>query len=110
MSYSRIQELENFVDYAKALKFGDDPSFKEFIVRSLSILEVNDREFADSLSVSRPTVNRWSNGKNLPHIALRRPIVNSVLRKIAGKIRAIKKASAGSAVGSPEREYFSSAC
>lgn len=97
MSQTRIRELEEFATYAKALKLEDDVEFKNFIVASLGILEIGDREFADSLSVSRPTVNRWSNGRNLPHIALRKPIISSVLARVERKTRAIKKAASMSA-------------
>jgi len=88
-----MKELEKFAGYAKTLKMEDDVEFKNFIAQSLGILELSDREFADSLSVSRPTVNRWSNGRNLPHIALRRPIISSVLARVERKIRAINKAA-----------------
>jgi DNA-binding XRE family transcriptional regulator len=93
MSYSRMKELEQFATSARSLKLEDHGEFKNFIVRSMGILEIGDREFADSLSVSRPTVNRWSNGKNLPHIALRKAIIVSVVVRVERKMRAIGKAA-----------------
>ncbi len=64
MSSSRIAQLGEFADRIKMLNTEDDEQFCKFIVASLETLEMTDGDFADSLSVSRPCVNRWSNGKN----------------------------------------------
>jgi hypothetical protein len=91
MSASRIAELEEFAGRSNGLRFEDDAQFRQFVVDSLEILEMTDREFADSLSVSRPCVNRWSNGKNLPRAATRKATVESVERRVNQKIRALRQ-------------------
>jgi predicted transcriptional regulator len=47
---------------------------------ALTQLRMSEQEIADLLHVSRPTVSRWIRGKNLPHQALRAPIVELILK------------------------------
>lgn len=49
----------------------DDFSFENLIEYLLRPGLLTDRELADKLLVSRPTVNRWARGRNLPQVALR---------------------------------------
>ncbi len=39
---------------------------------------MSEPELADALSVSRPTLNRWINGKNLPHMAIRESVLSAL--------------------------------
>jgi hypothetical protein len=93
MSTPRITQLGQFADTIKVLQLEDDSQFRNFVVTSLEILEMTDRDFADSLSVSRTCVNRWSNGKNLPRIAIRKATVDSVMRRVDRRIRALRQAA-----------------
>ena len=92
MSASRITQLKQFAERTKGLNIEDDEQFRRFVVESLETLEMADREFADSLSVSRPCVNRWSNGKNLPRTGTRRATVTSVMQKVDRRIKALQQA------------------
>ena len=43
---------------------------------------MNEGELADFLLVSRPSINRWSRGKNLPRKAMRRAIYKALAEKL----------------------------
>jgi hypothetical protein len=101
MSIIRIGELEEFARRIKTLNIEDDEQFCGFVVASLEILEMTDRDFADSLSVSRPCVSRWSNGKNLPRTATRKATASSVTEKVNRRIRALRQAVSRSSSSVP---------
>jgi hypothetical protein len=44
-------------------------------VAALNACKMPDNELADALSVSKPTITRWKAGKNLPHDAMRLPVL-----------------------------------
>ena len=92
MSASRIAQLKQFAERTRARNIEDDEQFCTFVVESLEVLEMVDREFADSLSVSRPCVNRWSNGRNLPRTATRKATLALVMQKVDRRIRALNQA------------------
>jgi hypothetical protein len=92
MNATRLAQLKEFVEGVKALNIENDDQFRQFVVDSLEVLEMGDREFADSLSVSRPCVNRWSNGRNLPRTATRKATVASVMQKVDLRIKALHQA------------------
>lgn len=58
----------------------DDDRFIQVLRLSASLLNLSDQDISDKLTVSRPTITRWLQGKNLPHPAMR-PLVISVLKK-----------------------------
>ena len=58
----------------------DDTQFKEIISAVLDNNFIREQELADLLSVSRPKVDRWKRGKNLPHLAIRQPIIRKIGR------------------------------
>ena len=105
MSSSRIAQLGEFADRIKMLNTEDDEQFCKFIVASLETLEMTDRDFADSLSVSRPCVNRWSNGKNLPRTATRKATVSVVTEKVNRRIRALRQAATRAGTSAPAYAY-----
>ena len=52
----------------------DDDTFQGMMIRAVSMLGLV--EVATQLKVSKPTVERWTKGTNLPHMALRPSIQN----------------------------------
>jgi hypothetical protein len=68
---------------------------------------MSDQVIGDALSVSRPTINRWVNGKNLPYNAMRKPVLGWIDGELSKKIRllenAARSASASSASAAVER-------
>lgn len=52
---------------------------------SLLLLRMNDQQAADLLGVSRPTVVRWRNGKNLPYRLARKPVLDRLREHLASR-------------------------
>jgi DNA-binding MurR/RpiR family transcriptional regulator len=71
---ARLMELQQLASAARTLDISDDEAFVRLIAACGRTLELTDQQIADSLGVSRPTVNRWSRGVNLPHRLMRNPI------------------------------------
>lgn len=84
---SRIGSLREFRARLGSLDLARDASFQEAFNEAQTLLELSDGEFADKLLVSRPTVNRWVRGRNLPRRALRRSIVNWIDEQLAQRIK-----------------------
>jgi len=103
--YARISHLKEFQTAIRHLDIKVDDDFRSLIVESLTALEMSDRELGDALSVSRPTINRWSNGKNLPYNGLRQAVFGWIDRQVSKKIRI--GASAVTAVSQSARPYES---
>lgn len=68
-------ERQEFVQKLRlaARREEDDNTLFADIIRQAGT-EFTDSELADLLSVARPTVNRWKNGKTTPH-RLMKPVV-----------------------------------
>jgi len=90
-SDSRKAALARLQDESRSADVSDDKSFQELLNACQAILEMSDREIADVLMVSRPTVNRWSNGKNLPHRAVRKSMFNWISETASKKLRILEK-------------------
>jgi hypothetical protein len=58
----------------------DDAMFHELVERSLRLLMLPDLDFAKLVGTNRSSINRWKNGKNAPHPAVR-PRVYALLLK-----------------------------
>lgn len=58
-----------------------DQYFYDNFLKAVEISNLSDQEIADGLKVSLPTIKRWKEGKNFPHINLRAPILNWFLEK-----------------------------
>jgi len=68
----------------------DDYEFRILLSDAQELLEMSDQEFADALRVSRPTVNRWIRGKNLPHTALRGPVCTWIDRQASERLKRLE--------------------
>lgn len=55
-----------------------DEEFQVMIERALEC--VTEEELADAISVSQPSVERWSRGENLPHPVMRKHIAREIER------------------------------
>jgi transcriptional regulator with XRE-family HTH domain len=86
-SSARAQEFEALRNEANALKVDNDTRFQLVLSRAQHLFEMSDAELAAELLVSRPTVNRWLNGRNLPHRAMRRPILDWIAKRASQKLR-----------------------
>lgn len=79
-------ERQEFVQTLKvaATKQEDDDALFAAIIRQAGT-DLSDSELADLLSVARPTVNRWKNGRTTPH-RLIKPIVYQKLAERTQKM------------------------
>lgn len=67
-----------------------DADFQRILRAAQELLEMSDQEIGDALSVSRPTVNRWINGVNLPYNAMRKAALSQIDHQLAAKVRTIE--------------------
>jgi ribosome-binding protein aMBF1 (putative translation factor) len=88
---SRTESLTEFRIRLSSVDLTHDASFQEAFNEAQTLLELSDTELADKLLVSRPTVNRWVRGRNLPRRALRRSIVNWMDDQLAQRIRILEQ-------------------
>ena len=87
---SRADALRGFKDEIRSVDVKVDTEFQRILGRAQELLELSDQEIGDALSVSRPTVNRWINGKNLPYNAMRKPVLSWIDAELATKIKKIE--------------------
>lgn len=84
---SRVEELNELQDRARRIDVRNDADFQAVLRDARSVLEMSESQIADALSISRPTFNRWINGRSLPHIAMRTPAVTWILDQLNSKIK-----------------------
>jgi transcriptional regulator with XRE-family HTH domain len=82
---TQLRDKSNLADLA------DDAIFQELLNRCQGVFEMSDREVADVLMVSRPTINRWSNGKNLPHRRVRKSVFSWISDTASKRLRILEK-------------------
>jgi transcriptional regulator with XRE-family HTH domain len=59
----------------------DDELFVDVVRTSMDLLSITDTDLAERFGVSRPSVNRWRNGMNAPHPAMRPRIYKELLKR-----------------------------
>ena len=84
---TRISEIEALRVQARSASITDDKGFVEILGMFQSLLEMSDQQIADSIKVSRPTVNRWIRGKNLPHRGMRKPLFDWIVTQTTKRMR-----------------------
>ena len=87
----RKLRLARLRDRSKNADIHDDALFRELVNMTQGVLELNERQFADILMVSRPTINRWSNGKNLPHRTVRKAVFTWISKTAADRLAIVEK-------------------
>jgi transcriptional regulator with XRE-family HTH domain len=98
----RAEVLKKFRADAQSTDLKVDVEFQRILREAQALLEVSDQEIADALSVSRPTVNRWVNGKNLPYYAMRKPILSWIGDQLTARIRKLEAAARQFAASTPK--------
>ena len=53
----------------------NDAEFQSFLIHSMFELKLKNSDLTKQFGVSKPTVNRWLNGKSAPHPAVRKYII-----------------------------------
>lgn len=61
---------------------GDDETFHALIDRSMRLLMLTDVDFATEVGTNRSSINRWKNGKNAPHFAVRPRVYALLLKRV----------------------------
>lgn len=63
-----------------------DPTSDEYFRTVLHIATTEygmvERDLAHGLCVSRPTIKRWLTGENLPHRAMRKPVLEWIVKNV----------------------------
>ena len=78
-----------FKEELKRVDLKVDSDFQKALQSAQRLLEMSDREIGDALSVSRPSVNRWMNGANLPYNAMRKVVFDWIEKSLTSKMRTI---------------------
>lgn len=100
---NRVQTLTEFRTLLSQETAVSDEGFQHIIGQVATALEKSDQELADDIMVSRPTVNRWRNGRNLPHPLMRGPILHWLDRQAAAKLRLLSGSVKGRGVSTRGR-------
>jgi len=91
-NYSLRNYASILSDFRASMREADarvDANFQSILRDAQHLLDINDQQLADALSVSRPTINRWINGRNLPYLAMRKPVITWIDKQVSEKIRRI---------------------
>ena len=87
---TRVDELLSFREEVRRIDMKVDSEFQRTLRTAQKLLEMSEREIGDALSVSRPSVNRWMNGTNLPYNAMRKVVFSWIDRQLTARIRTIE--------------------
>jgi len=86
---ARLESLRSGLTEIQSFDLTSDEEFPKMLLLAQLLLEISDQEMADALSVSRPTINRWTNKRNLPYLAMRKPVSTWISKRVAEKIRSL---------------------
>jgi ribosome-binding protein aMBF1 (putative translation factor) len=90
---TRTDKLRAFESDIRRADIKANADFQRIIQGARSLLELPDQEIAMALFVSRPTVNRWINGRNLPYLVVRKHAVEWIRQQLSVKIKHLKRTS-----------------
>ncbi len=96
----RIEQFREFSRHLEAAKLEDDQVFQALMHDAQILLEMSDSEIANSLSISRPTLNRWINGRTTPHVAIRKSAAKWISEQVTARVRRLQTATRSSFGGS----------
>jgi hypothetical protein len=68
-------ELISVLQNGAIEKSADKVYFADLVKTSLQLLDVRQRDFAQELGVSTPTLGRWANEKNVPPLFARKAFI-----------------------------------
>ena len=84
-----VMNVNDFKKYVENLKSADpknDEQFKVLLIKGMDLLRLLDSDISREFGVSRPTVNRWRNGANAPHPAMRKPLFRYLEKRTSSLI------------------------
>lgn len=80
-----IEELKREVRLLNLLRYDadfDDDEFASLLTKLLDELGLSDKEAADRLHVSIPTIKRWKAGRNTPYYTLGRLVISWLMDRV----------------------------
>jgi hypothetical protein len=104
----RIEALREFRDALQTIDVRSDAEFRRIVKTAQELLEMSDREIGDAVGVSRPSVNRWINGKNLPHYAIRKPVARWAVEQVTARIHKVENFNRSTSSRSSAMAYMAS--
>lgn len=75
--------LQQFKEFLRRIDPNDDGQFQEAVKTGTALLGITDGDLADHFDMSRPSVNRWKNGRNAPHPAFRKSVYSFFTKRVA---------------------------
>ena len=81
-----VSELKKYVESLKSADPRSDEEFKELLNKGMALLRLLDSDISKEFGVSRPTVNRWRNGANVPHPAMQKPLFGYLEKRTSSLI------------------------
>lgn len=69
------RQLEAFARDVDAADLSDREAFSRVLRKGMDLLELLDSDLSERFDASRPSVNRWRNGKTAPHPAVRQLVL-----------------------------------
>jgi hypothetical protein len=88
-------QMRKFKNDLKSADCRDRNEFYRLFNTGMELLRMLDGDVTSEFSVSRPTVNRWRNGKNAPHPLMRQPIYDWFLNRVSQLLRSRQGYSTG---------------
>lgn len=76
-----MTDPNELLEALRAIDLTDDAAFQDVLINSMVVLRMNEQAFAAAFRVSRTTVNRWINGNSSPHPAMRKLLIESLIRR-----------------------------
>lgn len=73
-------------DFVTRADLSNDDVFAHVVRCAVDDLGLAAADVGNTLSVSRPTVERWMRGTIAPHVAMREPIRRFMLRKLGERL------------------------
>ena len=83
-----LRELQTTIGSAD---IRNDAAFQAIFREAKVLLELSDEEISEVLLVSRPTVNRWANGRS-PHPGMRKRIFGWIEEELKQKLKKLSSA------------------
>jgi len=83
----RVSELEGLRDAVRKADVANDEVFHQLFRQCQITFGLTDQAAADALKVTRPTINRWARGQNLPHRALRGHLLAWMEKELSRRIK-----------------------
>jgi DNA-binding XRE family transcriptional regulator len=102
------ERIEQFRDFHMRLELQDlenNQIFQAVMQETQVLLEMSDSEIANALSISRPTLNRWINGRTSPHLAVKKAAVAWIGEQVAIRVRLLQSTRSTFGPGSSTPAY-----